>query len=297
MIPPKIAAMLLIIGAGLAGSYLIVKNSVPSLSASQNQNNSSQELSDQELLNQNPIKWLENKASSFTESIKDLTNLGKSGAEGADSVSANDENSFNLTDLISQSMFSKVKALDQSGQSPFPNQGFDPNSQQSQKLIQDAVSSMQGQGNLFNPKIEDKDLKTTNDNSKEAKTNYLFSMQGAIKKYFNDSSLQPSKDQLMNNVNQDCFGGGGSVNSKIAEAYNNAANENLNISVPSDWIDIHKAIIINLKKGYLIFGAISNCVVDPMRGYLAVQALPQLAAEIIATQDMLKKKAAEDDLL
>lgn len=297
MIPPKIAAILLIIGAGLVGSYLIIKNSVPSLSASQIKNNSSQELSDQELLNQNPIKWLENKANSFTESIKDLTNLGKSGTEGAVSANANDENSVNLTEMVAQTMFNKMKSLDQSGQNPFQGQGFDPNNEQSQKLIQDAAASMQGQGNLFDPKIEDKDLKISSDNSKEAEFNYLISTQEKIRKYFNDSSLQPSEDQLMNNINQDCFGGGGSVNSKIAEAYNNAANENLNMSIPSDWIDIHKSTIFYLKKGHLIFGAIANCIVDPMKGYLAVQALPQFAAEITAAQDALKKKAAEDGLL
>ncbi len=297
MIPPKIAAMLLIMGAGLVGSYLIIKNSVSFLSASQIKNNSSQELSDQELLNQNPIKWLENKANSFTESIKDMTNLGKPATKGTDSANANDENSVNLTEMVAKTMFNKMKSLDQSGQNPFQGQGFDPNDEQSQKLIQDAVASMQGQGNLFNPKIEDKDLKISSDNSKEAKFNYLISMQEKIRKYFNDSSLQPSEDQLMKNINQDCFGGGGSANSKIAEAYNSAANENLNISVPSSWTDIHKETIFFLKKGNLIFGAIAGCSIDPMKGYLAVQALPQLASEIIATQDALKKKSAEDGLL
>ncbi len=297
MIPPKIAAILLIIGAGLVGSYLIVKNSIPFLSASQIKNNSGQESSDQELLGQNPIKWLENKANSFTESIKDMANLGKPATMGTDNANANDENSVNLTEMVAKTMFNKMKNLDQSGQNPFQGQDFDPNDEQSQKLIQEAVASMQGEGNLFNPKIEDKDLKISSDNSKEAKFNYLISMQEKIRKYFNDSSLQPSEDQLMKNIDRDCFGGGGSANSKIAEAYNNAANENLNISVPSSWADIHKETILFLKKGNLIFGAIAGCAIDPMKGYLAVQALPQLAGEITATQDALKKKADEDGLL
>ncbi len=294
MNPLKIAAIILIIGAGLLGSYFIVKNSALSLSAGQTgQDNDS---SSQNLLTENPIKWLENKADSFTESIRNVVNSGDSISEEVDGADIDDEDSVNLTELVAQAMFGKIKGLDQAGENPFQEGGFDLNDEQSQKLIQDAVSSIQGGGDLFSSEIKNEDLKISSDNSKEAKMNYLFSMQGAFKKYFNNSSLQPNIDQLMNNVNQDCFGGGGSPNSKIAEAYNNTANEILNISAPSDWTTVHKEIILNLKKGNLIFRAIAGCITDPMRGYLAVQALPQLAAEITAAESALNKKAAEDGL-
>jgi len=294
MNPLKIAAIILIIGAGLAGSYFIIKNSALSFSVGQagEDNNSSS----QGLLSENPIKWLENKADSFTESIKNIANSGKSVAESIENAEVNDKNSINLTELVAQTMFGKIKDLDQAGKNPFQEEGFDLKNEESQKLIQDAVASIQGGGDLFDSEIKYEDLKISNDNSKEAKMNYLFSIQEAFKKYFNDPSLQPDQDQLMNNVNQDCFGGGGSANFKIAEAYNNTANECLNISVPSDWLEVHKEIILSLKKGNLIFKAIAGCIADPMKGYLAVQALPQLAAEITAVGNALKKKAAEDGL-
>jgi len=277
MNPIKITTIILIISAGLVGSYFIVKKASPPISDREDVS----PLNETDSLFQKPIQWV--------EKLKDFVNK-----QEEEPQNPAPEDSLNLTKMVAGSLFGRMKNLDQSSKNPFEGQGIDINDPENQKLIEEAVADIT---DPFNPKIENKNLKISGDNSKEAKLNYLKSIQEIGQKYFGNPGFKRDSDQLIKDINQDCLGNGNTVNSKIAIAYNDIATNYLNINVPSDWLDIHRTVIIYTKRGHLIFKALANCAMDPIKGWLAMKALPQFASESQIIQEVLKKKAAEISLL
>jgi len=283
MNPVKIAAIVLIISAGLVGSYFIIKNSTSPLPSSQTQG-----VSALTPPIQNPLKWVENTVKSLADNF-----LVERGAN----IKTENEDTVNLTELVAQAMFNKMRSLDEEGKNPFEGQGFDLNDPKNQKLLQETVASIRDPSTIFNPKIEDKNLKISSDNSKEAKLVYLNSMQKIGQEYFSDPSFQREAEQIMKDIQLDCLGSGNTINSKMASAYNDIATNYLNISVPSDWSNLHKELITHFKKGYLIFEAITNCVKDPIKGYVAAETLFQFGYENQIVREALKRKLVEVGLL
>ena len=277
MNPIKITTIILIISAGLVGSYFIVKKASPPISDKEDIS----PLNETDSLFQKPIQWV--------EKLKDFVNK-----QEEEPQNPAPEDSLNLTKMVAGSLFGRMKNLDQSSKNPFEGQGIDINDPENQKLIEEAVADIT---DPFNPKIENKNLKISGDNSKEAKLNYLKSIQEIGQKYFGNPGFKRDSDQLIKDINQDCLGNGNTVNSKIAIAYNDIATNYLNINVPSDWLDIHRTVIIYTKRGHLIFKALANCAMDPIKGWLAMKTLPQFASESQIIQEVLKKKAAEISLL
>ena len=283
MNPVKIAAIVLIISAGLVGSYFIVKKASPPISDKEDIS----PLNETNSLFQKPIQWV--------EKLKDFVNKQQEEPENsAANTSVPADDSFNLTKFVAGSLFGRMKNLDQSSKNSFEGQGIDINDPENQKLIEEAMADIT---DPFNPKIENKDLKISGDNSKEAKLSYLKSIQEIGQKYFSNPDFKRDSDQLMEDINQDCLGNGNTVNSKIASAYNDIAVNYLNLNIPSDWSDTHREMIIYVKRGYLIFDALANCSIDPIKGYLAGRTLPQFASESQTIQEALKEKAVEISLL
>ena len=277
MNPIKITTIILIISAGLVGSYFIVKKASPPISDREDVS----PLNETDSLFQKPIQWV--------EKLKDFVNK-----QEEEPQNPAPEDSLNLTKMVAGSLFGRMKNLDQSSKNPFEGQGIDINDPENQKLIEEAVADIT---DPFNPKIENKNLKISSDNSKEAKLVYLKSIQEIGQKYFGNPGFKRDSDQLIKDINQDCLGNGNTVNSKIAIAYNDIATNYLNINVPSDWLNIHRTVIIYTKRGHLIFKALANCAMDPIKGWLAMKTLPQFASESQIIQEVLKKKAAEISLL
>jgi len=122
-------------------------------------------------------------------------------------------------------------------------------------------------------------------------------MQKIGQEYFSDPSFQREAEQIMKDIQLDCLGSGNTINSKMASAYNDIATNYLNISVPSDWSNLHKELITHFKKGYLIFEAITNCVKDPIKGYVAAETLFQFGYENQIVREALKRKLVEVGLL
>jgi len=288
----RIAAIVFVMSAAVLISFFVIKGAGPAsnsnISASLAPNDESGQ-NPQNLLAQNPIKWVENLVKgNFSEPTSN---------ESQQNIQTTDINSVNLTDLVGQSMFSQMQSLDQSGQNPFAN--FDPNSSNSQKILQQAINSVSNSDSdgLFTPAISDKDLKISSDNSKQAKVNYLNLLTAGGNQYLNDPTFDRTAEQIETDISQDCLGGGSTTDSKIASAYKGVAENYLNINVPSDWLDFHKQLINYFKRGYLIFDALSNCLQDPIKGYLAAQAMLQFASETPAIQESMQQKATEASLL
>jgi hypothetical protein len=283
MNPIKITTIVLIISAGLAGSYFIIKNSTSPLPSNQ-----TQDVSALTPLIQNPLKWVESMVKSFTDN---------SSVERGDNIKTENKNTTNLTELVAKTMFGQMKILDQRGKNPFQGQGFDPNDPQSQQLIQEALASIQDPAAFFNPSVEDKDLKISTDNSRETKAQYLKIIGDISQKHLGNSEYQRSAEQIIQETEQDCLSyRSDSINLQLNASYKNAAQDYLGINVPSEWTNIHKQMIAYFKKGSLIYGILGNCSEDPIKGYLAAQELPQFISEAQIIQDKLNKEVAEVNL-
>src|SRR3990167_4003962 len=135
----KIAAIVLVMVSGLAGSYFIVKNSTPSLLSEKKlmENSGKSGIS-----SQSPIEWVKNLVSGdYSQSIGDSNNDLNNAKNGFNKETAN------LTETVAQSLFGKMKTMDQSGNDPFGN--FDINNSENQKLVNEALAGFNGSDDIF----------------------------------------------------------------------------------------------------------------------------------------------------
>lgn len=281
----KMAAAFFIIAIALVGGYFMLQKSFP---APLTNNNSAEGKSDNSnnILGKNPIQWVE-------QIVKEnISSSSQGGIQGTtNGLKTNSTSSDNLTQVVAASLFGQMQNLDQSGNNPFTN--FNANDPESQKLLAEAINGLQqNQTALFDQPIDDKNLKISNDNSQESKIRYLEAIKGITDKFY-DPKYQRSPEQIINDVNQDCLGQGGSLNRESANLYSNMAVVYSALNVPSDWLDFHKKIISHFKSSNQVFQALANCINDPIKGYLAVNFLPQLVEEAYTIQDMTVDKYKE----
>ena len=269
-----IAKAIFIIIAGLVGSYFIIKSDggIKLSDEKLKKENISDKFSN--LIEKNPIQWIKDnfQIENFGDKIK---NAGQ--------AVGNKNQPINLTEFIAQSSFNQMKFLDQNGENPFE---IDSKNSESRKIIESAIAGIQNPDLIFNPTVNDKDLKISFDNSEEAQFNYFKKMQQINKDLINPK-YQRSAMQIINDFESDCLGSGSYMNMETANLYQNLSNAYLNLIVPSIQLDLHKKIIIYYKKSDLVYRAIADCKKDPIKGYLAVQALPQLEDQSREMQNYL----------
>lgn len=271
------AKAVFIIIAGLVGSYFIIKSGIITNPEIKLSNKELKKENIANLISENPIKWIKETKDNFQKI--DAVSAGKQ------VENFNDKNqSVNLTEFIAQSSFNQMKILDQGGKNPFDN--LSSNNSESRKIIENTIAGIKNPDLIFNPVINDKDLKISSDNSKEVQFNYFKKIQ-QINNDFIDPKYQRSAMQIVNDINSDCLGNGSDMNLKIANRYKNLSNIYLNLIIPSIQLDIHKKMIIYYKKSELVYRAIADCKKDPVKGYLAVQVMPQLESQSFEIQSFL----------
>ena len=269
-----IAKAIFIIIAGLVGSYFIIKSDdgIKLSDEKSKKENIFNKFSN--LIEENPIQWMKDNFQ--------IENFGDK-IQNAGQVSENKNQTVNLTEFIAQSSFNQMKFLDQNGENPFE---IDSKNSESRKIIESAIAGIQNPDLIFNPTVDDKDLKISFDNSEEAQFNYFKKMQQINKDLINPK-YQRSAMQIINDFESDCLGSGSYMNMETANLYQNLSNAYLNLIVPSIQLDLHKKIIIYYKKSDLVYRAIADCKKDPIKGYLAVQILPQLEDQSREMQNYL----------
>jgi len=269
-----IAKAIFIIIAGLVGSYFIIKSDggIKLSDEKLKKENISDKFSN--LIEKNPIQWIKDNFQ--------IENFGDK-IQNAGQAVGNKNQPINLTEFIAQSSFNQMKFLDQNGENPFE---IDSKNSESRKIIENAIAGIQNPDLIFNPVVDDKDLKISFDNSEEAQFNYFKKMQQINKDLINPK-YQRSAIQIINDFESDCLGSGSYMNMETANLYQNLSNAYLNLIVPSIQLDLHKKINIYYKKSDLIYRAIADCKKDPIKGYLAVQALPQLEDQSREMQNYL----------
>lgn len=276
----KIAAIILIISTGLAGAYLIVKNS-PHI----NSGETLTEKSENKLAGLSPIRWLENLVSS-TDANSSSLNMDRA-KEQLQNINSDDLKSINLTKLLAESMFTQMRNLDQSGENPFET--LNPNDP---KIVQEAVGNIQNLVSILNQPINEKDIKISQDNSLANKGKYL---EATAKIILNKSNeLYKNPIEILNKV---VDSNDTSEANQLANAYQNVFNGLLNTEVPSDWLDFHKRHLSILKKFEITYRAIADFQNDPVKAYLFIQALPELTKADVEIKEEFYKKSLEIEKL
>ncbi|MEK7129356.1 MAG: hypothetical protein AAB858_03315, partial [Patescibacteria group bacterium] len=235
-----------------------------------------------------PIQWME-KAKDFISNPIESLGLNN---ENNEVDGNNDFENINLTEFVAKSSFTQMKNLDQSGKEPFEN--MDPNDPQNKAFIEKAIAGIGDPSSFFNPTVDEKDLKISQDNSREAKTQYLKKLeQISNSRLLSNPTYFRTQDQFMKDVRIDCMTGGLSIHKELAQLQRDLLNDYLNLSVPQDWLSLHKDLINYYQKNNLIYSALANCFQDPIKGNLAIQAFPQLVEEGGRIKDALDVKWLE----
>lgn len=271
----KIAAMILILSAGIIGAWLIIENSYQTAKFKTTNASSSIE-SIKEKLAENPIDWIEKIIPKFTDNSEKPANQK--------TIKSFNEKSANLTDLVSQSMFGKMQKLDQKGENPFTD--FDSKNPESQKLIQETINNLNfNPDSFFNWSINEKEIKISQDNSKQAKQKYFETIGEISKKHFNGFNKNYA-EVLSEAFEKKNF----SFAVQLSGIYKNIAEEYLNLIVPSDLTQLHKKIIIHLKTAQEIYQSVANFNIDPIKTYFAVEMIDKLVADAEFNQNLINEE-------
>lgn len=196
----------------------------------------------------------------------------------------------NVTKMVAQSMFLKMKQLDQNGTNPFT--GLDSQDPQTRALVEDSINNVPTA--IFDARIEDKDINISKDNSRNAKIEYLKGIARITKdRLTGKAEFTVNKQELIDNLNSDCFGDGSTKNAELGHAYGVILNDYKNLIVPSDWLTMHKAIMGHFKELSDLYTAFSGCKDDPLKAYVGIEKLNEAYAQTKDIQNMIDAKAAE----
>ncbi|MCX6703037.1 MAG: hypothetical protein NTW60_04235, partial [Candidatus Wolfebacteria bacterium] len=238
MKPQRIAAIIFVIGGGLIGSYYIIKNSMPSPDAVSIRGNSLNSQNNGSVAGKNSINWL----AQAVNTAGNLLSGGNNPADSAPNDNTQSQDSQNLTDFVAGSLFGKMKNMDQGGNDPFSASALSPTSSDNQKLIDEAIAGISDPATMFASRVSDSDIKISNDNSKEAKLEYLNGIINVSKTRFSDQRFKRTADDMIKDMNQDCFAGGSDADKYRIQVYPSVISDYLNLSVPSDFKELHKQL-------------------------------------------------------
>lgn len=185
-----------------------------------------------------------------------------------------------------------MKLLDANGNNPFNADPTDPKTQEAIKKSISDVSLI----NFYSP-LKENDIKISADNSRTNKIAYLKSIEEITIKRFNDEKFIRTGEQIIADINGDCFSTGFSLSGELAELYKNLTNDYLALAVPSDWVGFHKSAVEHFEKTNVVYQSVSECAKDPIKGYSAAQTIPQLFENADDIQSQFVQKYKEVGLL
>lgn len=254
----KISAVVLILGAGIIGSYLIFKNAgQDSFSAKNSVQNQKSEAALMNALSEKPFKFPEN----------DFPSAAKN----------------NLTQALGEGFFNTLNSpetLEEIRSGIVTDPDF-----LSGRVASDLMSKKMADLK-FVASIPDSEIKISKDISVDAKKKYLGAMTEIIKKDFGE--FDKDYFQVIVDVYQKLDS---SSAAQLAEIYKKSATDFSALPVPVDWASLHKEIIVHYKNAAVVYSAMADYQNDPIKGYLALEAIGGVTDKAIAIQTELAEKA------
>jgi len=276
----KISAIILILGAGLIGSYFIVKNSAPvagTIKGLAEKNNESPV--------KNPIQWVE-------ENV--LNKLGELSKIGLGDKSASDNQpEKNFTQAFSQMIFEQIKSKNEQGLTEkdgeaaisAPNENF-----LSQELFDKFLSqsSSNNSSGLYHPKVDEKKFKISQDISSANQIQYIKNLESISQKHL--AGFNKTSSDILNEIVEKKDA---SSAKQLADIYKSIADDSYQIVVPTNWVDFHKAFLSHFYSSQSLWEAIADFQNDTLRTYLAAQFISDLedsakGLQVLLAEGMLK---------
>jgi len=151
------------------------------------------------------------------------------------------------------------------------------------KVINDSLSDFKLVSTIY-----DSDIKISADISKEAKSQYLKTIGEINQKNF--GNFNKNYIEVIVDTYQKIDS---SSAKRLADIFKNIAADFSKVSVPADWVDVHKTLIIYAKNAEIIYRAMANYPVDPIKGYLALETVDSLVSGAEGIRNMLIEKLKE----
>ena len=189
----------------------------------------------------------------------------------------------NLTEEIGKTMASKILGASKD----LLNYKAGEELSQEEKQISDELTNQLKNKNYLplNQPIDEKSLKIAAD-SISAKKQYLESLTAIVQKCsgeFNKSVADVLKNVFEKNDPAPA--------KKLSEIYQCSYVSLINVSAPSPWLSLHKDLLVYYQNAKIIYEAISNYQNDPLKAYLAVNAIEGLIDSNNQLQTILEIKA------
>lgn len=276
----KIAAIVLVLFGGAAGSYLIIKNS-----ASQINFDSSKEIVNKtaQYIEENPIRWVNDLL------LSSQNNLGSIGTDL--SGRKNEGNDFNLTQTFMQSLLAQMQQDGQDGNDSL--KGLKIDDRTSRKIIEEAALAVQASSTalLLSAEINITDLKISQDNSIKAKKQYIEAI-GQISQNriagFNKNYIDVLEDVIKKKDVSSAL--------QLSEIYKNMADDYLNLAVPFDFASVHQKLITHFKNAEIVYSTLADYKRDPLMVSIAVEAIDQLVLNAESNQALFEQEIKESGL-
>ncbi|MBN2197751.1 hypothetical protein JW698_00930 [Candidatus Wolfebacteria bacterium] len=274
----KIAAMILIIFAGIAGSYFIIKNSMPQVNEFGNKLISEEN----KLSIKNPIQWVE-------EGISNIMNF----MNETEQIAQAEEN---LTQSFSQILSEQIKLKNQNGLTQKDGEVAisAPNEEMlSQELLEELMSNNLSDENteLYHPMINENKFKISQNVSAENQVQYLKNLENISQKKL--EGFNKTDVEILNTIAET---GNSSSARELANLYEEMANDYYTVTIPVNWVDFHKALLSHFYSASFAWRAIANFEEDPLKAYLATQALSALEESSFGIQVLMSNGILENNL-
>ncbi|MEK7555548.1 MAG: hypothetical protein AAB516_01880 [Patescibacteria group bacterium] len=275
----KIAAMILVISAGLLGSYWIIKDAKKADSET-----AGFSLEDAIKPGGTLFKYIEKAAQDIQGAVPNNNATS----------SINTDDSSNLTEMIAKVIANKVIEQNKNGLTKTETGEQKLAAPNQEVIIQELTRQLSNlDSNLLNPNqpINENDLNISQDNSQEAQIKYIEKISKIHQNYF----WGFNKDFLA--VLSDAFERNDTVPAnQLANIYKNTSDDFLNLTVPSDWLEIHKRLISYFQTSEFVLRAVANYSNDPVKALMALDVIDHLLIDGKTNRELFNQKIKELEL-
>jgi len=213
-------------------------------------------------------------------SIDNLKNLLK---VQSSNLSATSTENQNLTNQLGENMASKILGAS----SDLLNYKSGELSSEQQQITDTLANQLKNQNYFsFDQPINDQLLKITSFNSISTKKQYLENLQNTIQKCFggfNKSSADILKDAFEKEDTAPA--------KQLSEIYQCSYDGLIKITVPSEWLEMHKDLLVYYQNAKIIYKAIGDYQNDPLKASLALNKIEELINSANQNQAILEIKA------
>jgi len=282
----KIAAIVLVMSAGVVGSYFIVKNSTSVAEVKEKTAQTTQ--NEIEAIVKNPIQWVEKNISPQIANLKDAISSNGS------NQSVQPENNF--TSVFSGMILSGIQSKNTSGLTQKAGEPaiFAPSEDiLSQEWLDKFLSSNppNNAAGDYHPKVDESRFKISQDVSNDSQLQYIKELEDITQKYL--AGFNKTSDDILNEITQKQDT---SSANQLADVYGAIADDAYEINVPANWVDFQKAFMSHFYSSQSLWKAVSDFQNDPLRALLASQFIPNLEDSAKGLQGLLAQGIEKNNL-